>query len=126
MAAASDGCRGEQTNNGGLAHAAARPLRAVADRLRQAARPGQRPGAEEEPVAEEPEVTAAAEQIQGAVSSEESLPIVGFSQLSVEEIERRLPTLPESDLHVLEGYERTHAHRKHVLEAIERLSSSRS
>ncbi|MGW3203996.1 hypothetical protein [Streptomyces sp. NPDC001135] len=124
VAAAGDGFRVEQTANGGLAHAATRPLRAVADLLRQAARPGQRPE-DERPGAEEPEVTAAAEQIQGAVSSEESLPIVGFSQLSVEDIERRLPSLTESDLRVLEGYERTHARRKHVLEAIERLSSSR-
>ncbi|WP_433455213.1 hypothetical protein ACQPXS_44940 [Streptomyces sp. CA-142005] len=124
VAAAGDGFRVEQTTNGGLPHAATRPLRAVADRLRQAARPGQRPE-DEWPVAEEPEVTAAAEQVQGAVSSEESLPIVGFSQISVEEIERRLPFLSESDLRVLEGHERTHARRKHVLEAIERLSSSR-
>ncbi|MFF7976235.1 hypothetical protein [Streptomyces sp. NPDC007905] len=123
VAAASDGFRVEQTANGGLAHDATRPLRAVADRLRQAAHPEERPGAEEEPVAEKPGVTAAAEQIQGAVSSEGSLPIVGFSQLSVEEIERRLPTLSESALHVLEGYERTYGHRKGVLEAIERLSS---
>ncbi|MFF4763986.1 hypothetical protein [Streptomyces sp. NPDC001292] len=129
VAAASDGFRVEQTANGGLAQAATRPLRVlahVADRLRLAARSGQGPGAAEEPVAEGPEVSAAAEQIQGAVSSEEGLPIVGFSQLSVEEIERRLPTLSESDLHILEGYERMHSHRKSVLEVIERLSSSRS
>ncbi|WP_225830165.1 hypothetical protein [Streptomyces sp. NK08204] len=125
VAAASDGFRVEQTAYGSLADAATRPLRAVADRLRQMVRPGQHPGAEE-PVAQELEATAAAEQIQGAVSSEESLPIIGFSQLSVEEIERRLPTLSGADLHVLEGYERTHAHRKGVLEAIERLTSTRS
>ncbi|MER6423800.1 hypothetical protein [Streptomyces sp. NPDC001137] len=121
VAVAGNGFRVEQTTNGSLADAATRPLRAVADRLLQAARPGQRSD-DEGSVAEEPEVTAAAEQIQGAVSSEESLPIVGFSQLSVEEIERRLPSLSGSDLRVLEGYERTHARRKHVLEAIERLS----
>ncbi|MEU6593946.1 hypothetical protein ABZ923_32845 [Streptomyces sp. NPDC046881] len=123
VAAAGDGFRVEQTANGGLAHRAARPLLAVADRLRHAVRPGQQPGVAEQPAGERTEVTAAAEQVQGAVSSEESLPIVGFSQLSVEEIERRLPTLSESELQVLQGYERTHAQRKGVLEAIERLSS---
>ncbi|MFI9251786.1 hypothetical protein [Streptomyces sp. NPDC053069] len=126
VAAASDGFRVEQTAKGGLAHAATRPLRAVVNRLSRAERPEQRLAVEDEPVAYRPEVSAAAEQIQGAVSSEESLPIAGFSQLSVEEIERRLPLLSESDLHILEGYERTHAHRRGVLEAIERLSSSRS
>lgn len=129
VAAASDGSGVEEPANDGFAHAAGRPLRAVpevADRLRQAARPGHRGRAEEEPAAPAPQATAVAEQVQGAVSSEESLPIVGFSQLSVEEIERRLPALSESDLHVLEGYERTHARRKHVLEAIERQSSGRS
>ncbi|MFF5535921.1 hypothetical protein ACFY71_26135 [Streptomyces cinerochromogenes] len=126
VAAASDGIRVEQTAQGGLVDTATRPLRAVAHRLRRAAWPGQRPGAGEEPVVDQPEVSAAAEQIQGAVSSEESLPIVGFSQLGVEEIERRLPALSESDLHVLDGYERTHARRKAVLEAIERLGSSRA
>jgi hypothetical protein len=124
VAAASDGFRVEQPADGGLAHTATRPLRAVAERLRQMTHPGQGPGADEERVAETAEVGAAAEQIQGAVSTEDSLPIIGFSQLSVEEIERRLPGLSESDLHVLEGYERTHAHRKGVLEAIERLTST--
>lgn len=122
VAVAGNGFRVEQTTDGGLAHAATRPLRAVAERLRQAVRPEHKPDDDAKPVAQEPEVTAAAEQVQGAVSSEESLPIVGFSQLSVEEIERRLPSLSGSDLRVLEGYERTHARRKHVLEAIERLS----
>jgi hypothetical protein len=125
MAAGSDGFRVEPTADGGLAHAVTRTLRAVADRVRHAARAGQRPGGDEEPAEGKPETISAAEQIQGAASSEESLPIVGFSQLSVEEIERRLRGLSESDLHVLEGYERTHAHRKGVLEAIDRLSSSR-
>ncbi|MGA5037692.1 hypothetical protein ACPCA8_11600 [Streptomyces capoamus] len=123
VAAAGEGFRVEQRANDGLAHRAARPLLAVADLLRHAAGHGQRPGQAEEPAAQEREVTAAAEQVQGAVSTEESLPIIGFSQLSVEEIERRLPELSESDLQVLKGYERTHAQRKHVLEAIERLSA---
>ncbi|KOX11126.1 hypothetical protein [Streptomyces sp. NRRL B-3648] len=123
VASAGDGFRVEQTANGGLAHRAARPLLAVADLLRHAAHPGQPPGPPGEPAGERTEVTAAAEQVQGAVSSEESLPIIGFSQLSVEEIEQRLPLLSESDLQVLQGYERTHAQRKGVLEAIERLSS---
>ncbi|MGW2722695.1 hypothetical protein [Streptomyces sp. NPDC001492] len=121
VAVAGNGFRVEQTTHRSLADAATRPLRAVTDRLLQAARPGQRPD-DAEPVAEEPEMTAAAEPIHGAVSSEQSLPIVGFSQLSVEEIERRLPSLSGSDLRVLDRYERTHARRKHVLEAIERLS----
>ncbi|MFG3206990.1 hypothetical protein [Streptomyces sp. NPDC048192] len=122
VAAAGDGFRVEQPADGGLAHTATRPLRAVAERLRRMTHPGRHPGADEERLTET-EVGAAAEQIQGAVSTEDSLPIIGFSQLSVEEIQRRLPGLSESDLHVLEGYERTHAHRKGVLEAIERLSS---
>jgi hypothetical protein len=62
-----------------------------------------------------------AEEILGAVRREEDLPIPGFSQLSTDQIERRLRTLSQLDLTVVEGYERAHANRKRVLDAIEQL-----
>lgn len=61
------------------------------------------------------------EEVLGAVHSEEDLPIHGFSQLSTDQIRRRLGALSQSDLTLIEAYERTHARRKGVLDAIERL-----
>jgi hypothetical protein len=65
-----------------------------------------------------------AEEVLGAVRREEDLPIPGFSRLSTEQIKERLHTLSQLDLTVIDGYERAHAHRKRVLEAIEELRES--
>ncbi|MXM67648.1 hypothetical protein GR925_30485 [Streptomyces sp. HUCO-GS316] len=122
VAAATDGLRVEEAKNGGLALAATRTVWAVVDRLREAARPWEDSrSAAEESVVEMSGVTGTGGQGRAAQSGEEDLPIVGFSRLSVEEIERRLNALSEADLRVLERYEGTHANRRGVLDAIGRL-----
>ncbi|WP_406723658.1 hypothetical protein WJ438_01780 [Streptomyces sp. GD-15H] len=110
-------------NGGGWADAAARTLRAVAGRVQDAAQSGGRRarGAAQGAVREMPGPTRMAEGVQGAVTREEELPIARFSQLSVEEIQQRLRLLSQSELTVIEGYERTHANRPPVLDAIEQL-----
>ncbi|MFI5821181.1 hypothetical protein ACIA8I_18980 [Streptomyces rishiriensis] len=70
---------------------------------------------------EKPEPGPMAEEVLGAVRREEDLPIPRFGRLSTEQIEGRLPTLTQLELTVVEGYERAHARRKEVLNAIERL-----
>jgi hypothetical protein len=62
-----------------------------------------------------------AEQVEGAVTREEDLPIPGFSQLGVTDIQQRLRGLSQTELTVIEGYERAHAGRPGVLNAIEHL-----
>jgi hypothetical protein len=124
MAAAADGFREE--NGGGWADAAGRTLRAVADRVQDVARKSGRRarGAAQGSVWEMPEPTRMAEEAQGAVTREEELPIARFSQLSVDEIKQQLRTLSQSDLTVIEGYERTHSNRPPVLDTIEQLRGS--
>lgn len=115
-----------QENGGGWADAAARAVRTVADRVQDVAQTGGRRarGAAEGAIREMPEPTRMAEEIQGAVTREEELPIPRFSQLSVDEIKQQLRSLSQSDLTVIEGYERTHGYRRPVLDAIEQLRGS--
>jgi hypothetical protein len=70
---------------------------------------------------EMPEATRIAEEVHGAATREEDLPIARFGQLSVDEIKRRLSRLSQSDLTMVEGYERAHANRRGVLDAIGQL-----
>ncbi|TPQ18044.1 hypothetical protein [Streptomyces sporangiiformans] len=118
-----NGFRPEQSGYRGLVEAATRTVLTAADRLRDAARTGGRRtrGAAEGAMREMPEATRVAEQVQGAVTREEDLPIARFSQLSADEIQRRLRSLSQSELTVIEGYERSHANRPGVLDAIEHL-----
>ncbi|MDL5206098.1 hypothetical protein [Streptomyces sp. ALI-76-A] len=113
-------------NGGGLADAAARTLRSAANRVQDAAQTGirQATGAAEHAVREMPEPTRMAEGVRGAVAREEELPIARFSQLSVDNITQQLRTLSQSDLAVIEEYERTHSNRPPVLDTIEQLRSS--
>ncbi|MFF0110145.1 hypothetical protein [Streptomyces hirsutus] len=115
-----------QENGGGWADAAARAVRTAADRVHDVAQTGGRRarGAAGGAVREMPEPTRMAEEVRGAVTREEELPIPRFSRLSVDEIQQRLRTLSQSDLTVIEGYERTHAKRPGVLDAIEQLRGS--
>ncbi|MGX4694741.1 hypothetical protein [Streptomyces sp. JNUCC 63] len=115
-----------QENGGGWADAAARAVRTITDRVQDVAQTGSRRarGAAEGAVREMPEPTRMAEEVQGAVTREEELPIARFSQLSVDEIQQQLRTLSQSDLTVIEGYERTHSNRPPVLDAIEQLRGS--
>ncbi|MFF7144294.1 hypothetical protein ACFZB5_24160 [Streptomyces nodosus] len=73
-----------------------------------------------------PEAThMAEEEVLGAVTREQDLPIPGFSQLNVTEIQQRLRGLSRSALTVIEGYERTHANRRAILDSIEQLRGSK-
>ncbi|NGO06763.1 hypothetical protein G5C60_03560 [Streptomyces sp. HC44] len=125
VAAASNGFHPDRSE-GGLVDTATRTMRTAADRLRDVARTGGRQAkdAAEGTMREMPRATRIAEEVQGAVTREEDLPIARFSQLTIDEIQRQLRPLSQSDLTVMEGYERAHANRKGVLDAIERLRSS--
>jgi hypothetical protein len=115
-----------QENGGGWADAAARAVRTAADRVQDVVQTGGRRarGAAGGAVREMPEAARVAEEIQGAVTREEELPIARFSQLSMEEIKQQLRPLSQSDLTVIEGYEHTHANRPGVLDTIEQLRGS--
>ncbi|MFG2577311.1 hypothetical protein [Streptomyces sp. NPDC048481] len=70
-----------------------------------------------------PEPGPMAEEVLGAVRRQEDLPIPGFGSLTAAQVEARLTVLSQLELTVVEGYERAHARRKEVLNAIERLRS---
>lgn len=125
VAARANGHRTPQAG-GDLADAAAQTVRAAVDRLREAARSGGRRtrGAAQGAVREMPNATRMAEKIQGTVTREQDLPIHGFSQLSITDIQQHLRRLSQTELTVIEGYERTHANRPGVLNAIEQLRGS--
>ncbi|MEU6011530.1 hypothetical protein ABZ818_37415, partial [Streptomyces sp. NPDC047453] len=73
---------------------------------------------------EMPAATRVAEKVQGAMTREEALPVPGLSHLGVTEIQQRLRGLSQTDLTVIEGYERAHAGRSGVLNAIRHLSAA--
>ncbi|MGW5969630.1 hypothetical protein [Streptomyces sp. NPDC055186] len=124
VAAAANGFVRE--NGGGWADAAARAVRTAAARVQDVAQTGSRRarGAAAGAVREMTEPPRMAEKVQGAVTREGELPIARFSRLGVDEIQQQLRTLSQSDLTVIEGYERTHANRPPVLDAIEQLRGS--
>ncbi|MEU6012279.1 hypothetical protein [Streptomyces sp. NPDC047453] len=66
-------------------------------------------------------VARVAEKVQGAMAREEALPVPGYSRFGVTEIQQRLRGLSQTELAVIEGYERAHAGRRGVLNAIEHL-----
>ena len=126
VAAATDGHRpprAEGAEGEGLPDAVGRVMRITLDRLGAALQTGGRRvrATAEGAVREMPHATRMAEEVQGAVTREHELPIPGFSQLSVTEIQERLRTLSQSELTVIEGYERAHAGRPGVLNVIQRL-----
>ncbi|GAA2632550.1 hypothetical protein [Streptomyces vastus] len=98
-------------------------VRTTADRLRDIVQTGSRQtrSAAEGVVREMPGVTRMAEEVQGAVTREEDLPIAGYGRLGLDETKKRLRPLSQSDLTVIEGYERAHANRDAVLDTIEQL-----
>ncbi|WP_330285531.1 hypothetical protein [Streptomyces sp. NBC_00576] len=115
-----------QENGVGLADALAGALRTATDRVQDAARIGGRRarGAAAGAVREMPDATRMAQEVQGAVTREQELPIPRFSRLGVEEILQQLRPLSQWDLTVIEGYERTHSNRPPVLDSIEQLRGS--
>jgi hypothetical protein len=113
----------EAAEGGGLLDAVMRTVRAGVARLRAAFRSSTRRvrGTAEGAWREMPSATRMVEEVQGAVTREEDLPMSGFSRLGVTEIQQRLRGLSQTELTVVEGYERAHAGRPGVLNAIERL-----
>ncbi|MGW9033081.1 hypothetical protein ACWGQ5_56135 [Streptomyces sp. NPDC055722] len=113
----------EAAEGGGLRDAVMRTVRAAVARLRAAFRSSTRRvrGTAEGAWREMPSATRMAEQVEGAITREEDLPIPGFSQLGVTDIQQRLRGLSQTELTVIEGYERAHAGRPGVLNAIEHL-----
>ncbi|MET7764193.1 hypothetical protein ABZS71_20015 [Streptomyces sp. NPDC005393] len=107
----------------GFTGATVRVVRTAIDRLREAAQTG---GEQTRRTAvgaarEMPNATRMAEQVQGAVTRDEDLPICEYGRLTVTDITQQLRALSQSDLTVIEGYERAHANRSGVLNAIEQL-----
>ncbi|MFF4490654.1 ROK family protein [Streptomyces sp. NPDC001544] len=127
--AEADGAHPVGNRDGGLAGATARTVRTALDRAREVGRRGgwQATGAAEDAARRTPTpgTGADAEPVAAAEIREDELPIHGFSQLSTEQIQRRLPELSEAELALIDEYERTHAHRKHVVEAIEQVRGER-
>ncbi|MCX4703740.1 hypothetical protein [Streptomyces sp. NBC_01373] len=124
VVASANGSGPPENQQGGVADAAGRTMRTAVDRARHVARSGvryARGGDSGETLRGVPEPGPMAEEVLGAVRREEDLPIPGFSQLSTEQIQRRLRSLSQLDLTVIEGYERAHARRRRVLDAIEQL-----
>ncbi|MCX4458942.1 hypothetical protein OG585_39955 [Streptomyces sp. NBC_01340] len=70
---------------------------------------------------ERPYTHRAAEEAHGALTREQDLPIPGFGGLGVPEIQQHLCDLSQMQLTVVEGYERAHARRSAVLNAITQL-----
>ena len=61
----------------------------------------------------------------GAAAREQDLPIAGYDDLGVREINSRLPSLSEVELSTVEAYERKHKKRKTILQKIESLRNAR-
>ncbi|WP_210571745.1 hypothetical protein [Streptomyces sp. GESEQ-4] len=123
VAASTNGSRTSEDRSGGLADSAAQTIWTALGQARDLVQRGGRQvkGVAEGVRRETPRPGPMSEEFLGAVKREEDLPITGFSQLSTDQIRQRLRTLSQADLTVIEVYEREHAHRKGVLEAIEQL-----
>jgi hypothetical protein len=55
------------------------------------------------------------------VSAAAGFPILGYDELSVGQVSARLPSLTAPELRKVRDYERRHANRKSVLDAVEKL-----
>ncbi|MFJ2722791.1 hypothetical protein [Streptomyces sp. NPDC087437] len=123
VAAAAEGPRplwGEAAEGGSLLQAIMRKVRATRARLRTVLQrvTGRVSGPAGEAWREMPAPTRVAEKVQGAMTREEALPVPGFRRLGVTEIQQRLRGLSQTELTMIEGYERAHAGRRGVLNAI--------
>jgi hypothetical protein len=61
----------------------------------------------------------------GAAARAQDLPIAGYDDVGVRDINSRLPSLSEVELSTVEAYERKHKKRKTVLQKIESLRHAR-
>ncbi|MFE4414775.1 hypothetical protein [Streptomyces sp. NPDC056821] len=123
VAAAAEGprpARGEAAEGRSLLQAITRQVRAATAQLR--ALPQRVTERMKGPTGgawrEMPAATRVVEKVQGAMAREEALPVRGYSRLGVAEIQQRLRGLSQRELTVIEGYERAHAGRRGVLNAI--------
>jgi hypothetical protein len=71
-----------------------------------------------------PGATRTDQETQAATTRGEDLPVLGYRLLNATDITPRLRMLSQTDLAVIEGYERAHANRPGVLSAIEQLRGS--
>ncbi|MER6978820.1 hypothetical protein [Streptomyces carpinensis] len=104
--------RGQAAEDGSLLQAIMHRARAARTRLRAVLhRVTRRPsGPAQEARRKMPAATRVTDKVKGAMTREEALPIPGFSQLSVAEIQQPLRGLSQKELTVIEGYERAHAY----------------
>ena len=118
-----NGSRTSEDRGGGLVDSAAQTIRTAVNQARDLVQRGgrQAKGVAEGVWSQTPRPGPMSEEFLGAVKREEDLPITGFSQLSTDQIRQRLRTLSQADLTVIEVYEREHAQRKDVLEAVKQL-----
>lgn len=68
-----------------------------------------------------PGVAQAEGEVTGLVADEEDLPIAGYNSLTAAEINQKLPSLPQRELHQIEGYEARNRARATVLARIDEL-----
>ncbi|MFF4796035.1 hypothetical protein ACFY2M_41650 [Streptomyces sp. NPDC001276] len=115
--------RGETVEGDSRLQAITRQVRAATARLRALPQrvTGRMRGPDGGAWREMPAATRVAEKVQGAMAREEALPVPGYSRLGVTEIQQRLHGLSQTELTVIEGYERAHAGRSGVLNAIRHL-----
>ncbi|MER8225619.1 hypothetical protein ABTZ58_34745 [Streptomyces sp. NPDC094143] len=112
---------GTRSGDGSPPDAATSTVRSAVQRVRKAAEGGA--GLAKRPATDAlhrmPE-----EEDDDAVTREEEPPILGYEHFRVADIIQRLPTLSQAQLSALDGYERAHAGRPEILNAIERLRGS--
>ncbi|MFI6037924.1 hypothetical protein ACIBBD_27880 [Streptomyces sp. NPDC051315] len=111
---------GTQSGDGGPPDAATGVMRSAVKRVRKAAEGGGRQATRTATGAlrRMPEVD------DDTVTREEEPPILGYEHFRVADIVQRLPTLSQAQLSALDGYERAHAGRPDILNAIEQLRGS--
>lgn len=115
-AAAGSGYR-TQPGGGGLPDAVTGTVRSAVTRVGKIAEDGARQAARTAKGA--PGQTP--EEAEGPITREEEPPVLWYDHLSIANIIQRLPKLSQAELTALDSYERKHASRPDILNAIERL-----
>jgi hypothetical protein len=109
-----------RSGDGGPPDAATSTVRSAVKRVRRAAEGGARQATRTATGALRP----MPEEDDDAVTREEEPPIFGYEHFRIADIVKRLPTLSQAQLSALDGYERAHAGRPEILNAVERLRGS--
>ncbi|MDG9709579.1 hypothetical protein [Streptomyces sp. DH10] len=111
---------GTQSGDGGPPDATTSTVHSAVKRVRKAAEGGAREATHTATDA----LRRMPEEDDEAVTREEEPPILGYEHFRVADIVQRLPRLSQAQLSALDGYERAHASRPEILNAIERLRGS--